>query len=89
MSIVMKNKHRYLQFIIVDKYEYNEASVTIMDYLAATVLKQISKLNIKKLNRFYCSPFMNALQRFFCIHFLSGCTINGKLMRDQMFRIQL
>lgn len=47
MSIVMKNKHRYLQFIIVDKYEYNEASVTIMDYLAATVLKQISKLNKK------------------------------------------
>jgi hypothetical protein len=39
MSIVIKNKQKYLQFILIDKYEYNEDSVTLMNFLKATVLK--------------------------------------------------
>lgn len=42
MSIVMKNKHRFVQFIIIDKFGYNEDSVTLMNYLMkATELKKI------------------------------------------------
>jgi hypothetical protein len=40
LSIVMKNKHRFVQFIIIDKFEYNEDSVTLMNYLKLNELKR-------------------------------------------------